>query len=306
MTSLTGHRLACTLQPGSPEWWKKMSASKVAAAIGLSPWESRFSLWHKMAGTVESPPQTPEQARGHYLEPAIRAWFADQHPDWTVRTSGTWQHNSRDWQIASPDGEISVPGGLRLLECKTDAHPDGGPDPEWGEPGTGQIPAGYRAQVMWTMDTIGATVTHVAVLGAYLEFREYVVHYDPVEAAEVRELVTEFMDTLPGGRYPRRPDIDAHTATYESIRALNPLIYDDCTELSDATARAYLAAIDQEKEAKAAKLLATSQVADEVGENKYGTHLGVKIARREQRVGGTPYVKQTGHRPSSSSEARAA
>jgi hypothetical protein len=32
------------LKPGSPEWMTRMTASKVAAVLGLSPWESRFSL----------------------------------------------------------------------------------------------------------------------------------------------------------------------------------------------------------------------------------------------------------------------
>ncbi|WP_280357878.1 YqaJ viral recombinase family protein [Nocardia otitidiscaviarum] len=298
-TKLSGFRLARNLEPGSSEWWTRMSASKVAAALGLSPWESRFSLWHKMAGTVENPPPTIEQSRGHYLEPAIRSWFADQHPEWVVSSSGTWQNMRRPWQIASPDGEIWRPEAseLRLLECKTDAHPDGGEDPEWGEEGTDQIPVGYRAQVMWTMDTIGATVAHVACLGAYLQFREYIVYYDPDEAAEIRELVAEFMDTLPTGKHPRRPDIDGHTATYEAVRALNPLIVDDLVELSAETATRYLNALDAEKAIKAEKSLSTALVADEMGECKYGTYLGVRIARREQRAGGNPFVKQTGHRP---------
>lgn len=301
MTGLTGFQLEHTLEPGSPEWWRVASASKVGAILGLSPWESRFSLWHKMANHLDSPPMTIEQARGHYLEPAIRAWFADRHPDWTVRTTGTWQHRDRAWQVASPDGEVWKPfddgAELALLECKTDAHPDGGPDPEWGEEGTDQIPAGYRAQVMWTMDTIGATVTHVACLSAYLSFREYVVHYDPIEAADIRAQVTAFMDTLPGGSNPRRPDIDAHTATYESIRALNPLIVDNAYEVDDDTAVLYLAAVDAERRAKDEKRYATAVLADAMGDLKYATYQGVKIARREQRSGGTPYVKHTGHRP---------
>jgi putative phage-type endonuclease len=303
VTPLEGHQLAETLEPGSPIWWSKMSASKVAAAIGLSPWESRFSLWHKMAGSLDSPPMTPEQARGHYLEPAIHAWFSDQHPEWDVTKTGTWQHNERDWQIASPDGLIWVPtedGGreLRIGEWKTDAHPDGGEDPEWGEEGTDRIPAGYRAQVMWTMDTIGARTAHIACLGAFLNFRQYVVHYDADEAADIRTRVTAFRDTLPDGKNPQRPDIDAHTATYEAVRALNPFIVDDRIELDAETAIRYLAALDAEKAAKDEKRMATALVADEMGDLKYGTYLGVKIARREQKSGGTPYVKTTGHRPS--------
>lgn len=301
-TQLEGHVLDRTLEPGSPEWWSKMSASKVAAALGLSPWESKFSLWHKMAGTVENPPQTVEQSRGHYLEPGIRAWLADQHEDWVVETSGTWQNNRRSWQVASPDALLWVPTEngrreLRVGECKTDAHPDGGPDPEWGEEGTDQIPIGYRVQVMWTMDTIGARVAHVACLSSYLQFREYVVHYNADEAAQIRELAAEFLDTLPTGRHPRRPDIDGHDATYQVVREINPLIIPETVELPPRLARRYLAAIDGEKAAKNELLLTKSLVADAMGDAKYASYDGVKIARREQRGDKPPYVKQTGHRP---------
>ena len=42
------------LQPGSPDWQTRMTASKVAAVLGLSPWESRFSLWHRMSGLISN------------------------------------------------------------------------------------------------------------------------------------------------------------------------------------------------------------------------------------------------------------
>ncbi|MEV4127040.1 YqaJ viral recombinase family protein [Nocardia sp. NPDC049707] len=308
MTSqLVGHLLAETIEPGSPAWWSKMSASKVGAVLGLSRWDSPFSTWHKMAGNVPPEPQNDEQARGHYLEPAIRAWFADQHPDWDVRTTGTWQHNQRDWQIASPDGEVWIPSDvatskrLRLLECKTDAEPD----PEWGVEGTGQIPSGYRAQVMWTMDTIGATTTHVVVLSAYLTFREYVVHYDANEAAAIRARVAAFMDTLPTGKNPQLPDLDNHAATYQAVRALNPNIIDEEIDLSEHTALRYLNAIDAEAAAIAEKIGATAQLAQEMGDSRYGRFQKVNIARRQQKRGGTPYITQTGKRPDLQEEAAA-
>ena len=83
----TGVLLAEPLVPGSPEWLQRMSASKIAAVVGLSPYQSRYSLWMQMAGLAPQPVQTKAMSRGHYLEPAIAAWFADQHPDWTVTTT---------------------------------------------------------------------------------------------------------------------------------------------------------------------------------------------------------------------------
>ncbi|MDQ3578214.1 MAG: YqaJ viral recombinase family protein, partial [Actinomycetota bacterium] len=42
--------------PGSPEWHaaraQGLGGSEIAAVLGLSPWESRFSLWHRKTGTA--------------------------------------------------------------------------------------------------------------------------------------------------------------------------------------------------------------------------------------------------------------
>jgi hypothetical protein len=94
---LTAH-LVPTKVPGSPDWMGYMTASKIAAVVGLSTYESPFSLWHRMAGNIANSADTDITRRGHYLEPAIRAWFADQHPELDVATTGTWVHNERAWQ----------------------------------------------------------------------------------------------------------------------------------------------------------------------------------------------------------------
>ena len=45
-----------TFSPGSEEWLAAradgLGGSEVAAVLGLSPFESRFSLWHRKAGRV--------------------------------------------------------------------------------------------------------------------------------------------------------------------------------------------------------------------------------------------------------------
>jgi hypothetical protein len=90
------------MDPGSPEWIRCMTASKVAAVLGLSPWQSRFSLWYEMAGAVEHQSGTPQQARGHYLEDGVARWVADQH-GLTLAPGGCWRNRTRPWQVASPD-----------------------------------------------------------------------------------------------------------------------------------------------------------------------------------------------------------
>jgi len=275
-----------TVEPGSEEWLRRMSASKIAAVLGLSTYESRFSLWHRMAGLTEPEPDDDLKRRGHYLEPAIAAWFADQHPDWQVDTTGTWVHPERDWTAASPDRLITTETGeVRLLECKSAAEPS-----EWGEPGTDQIPAGYRAQVQWQMDVLGVRVCHVAVLTAYLSFAEYVVTYDPDDATFMRTRAAEFMASLPGGKAPRRPDIDGHSATYQAVRELHPDIDGGDYDVPAPLAERYCAARHALKAAETNEREARAELADAMGTAKRAVFDGDVIATRAAKQGGTPYL----------------
>jgi len=280
------------LEPGSEPWLRVMSASKVAAMLGLSPCESRFSLWHRMAGLIPAEPESDVTARGHYLEPGICAWLADQHPDWQILPGGCWQHAEDARFTAAPDRRAHIDGETRGVEVKTAADGD-----EWGQPGTDEIPVGYRAQVMWQMDVLGTRVTHVAVLGAFLSFAEYVVHYDATEAAFLRDEAAAFLASLPNGAAPERPDIDSHGATYQAVRALHPDIEPVDVEITPEVAEPYCRARHALQSAESAEALARSLLADQLGNARRARYAGHTIATRQVRGGGTPYVVAGRHLP---------
>lgn len=276
------------LTPGSPEWLRCMTASKVAAVLGLSPWESRFSLWHRMAGLIDAEAETDLHRRGHYLEPAVAAWFADQHPEYQLGNAATWAHRDRLWQVATPDRTLHLTHAVApaaVLECKTAAN-----DEEWGEPGSDDIPVGYRAQVMWQMDVLGVPVAHVAVLTSWLEFAEYVVAYDPGEAALIRGECERFMASLPGGSAEQRPDLDEHSATYVAVRQLHPDIDGGDVDLPEPLADRYCRARAASAAADAEKAAVTTAVADAMGNAKRARAAGITVATRQAKAGGTPYL----------------
>jgi len=289
MNTLRTAHLVPTLKPGDPEWARRMSASKVSAVLGLSPWESPFSLWHRMAGNI--PWEDDEQAqlkRGHYLEPGIRQWFRDQHAALQIDRTGTWVHLERDWQIASPDGlalkrSLKDPGKpVAVVECKTANN-----DWEWGEPGTDQVPPYYRAQAMWQMDTLGLPRCHVAVLTSFMEFREYVVDYDPAEAEFIRTAARDFLDSLAGGK---APNLDDHGATYKAVRQLHPGIEDVDVELDPALVLPFVDALRAEKAAKERKAELVTAIAARMGDARRATYIKTTIATRAAKAGGTPYL----------------
>lgn len=273
------------LEPGSDAWLKTMSASKIAAVVGLSPYESRFSLWHKMAGLVGRDEGTAATARGHYLEDGIARWFADQHPGWGITAGGCWAHPDEPLFTASPDRMLTADGSIRLLEVKTAA--DSG---EWGEPGTDQIPVGYKAQVQWQMFVTGAEITHVAVLTAFLDLREYVVEADLADQELLAGAARAFMASLPGGPNEQRPDLDAHGATYEAVKALHSEIEDRDVEVPADLARDFC---DTRRELTALKKydqMLTTQLADLMGDAQRATFAGQTIARRQAKGDKPPYV----------------
>lgn len=295
--TLPAGRMVPPLQPGSDEWLRHMSASKIAAVVGLSPYESRFSLWHRMAGLIPAEPDSDLLRRGHYLEPAIAAWFADQHPEFFVAPAGTFVSPHDDDFTASPDRLLiatqDVPETFTasevkptaLLEVKSAADLD-----EWGEPGTDQIPAGYNAQVQWQMDCAGVGVVHIAVLTAFLEFVEYVVPYDPTVAAQLRLEGRAFLDSLPTGPKPQRPNLDEHTATYQAVRQLHPDIEDVDVELKPELVRSFCLAKVALDEADAHFRHLKTRLADAVGNGRRGRLGKTTIATRQAKGEGTPYL----------------
>ncbi|MFF8997090.1 YqaJ viral recombinase family protein [Streptomyces achromogenes] len=213
-------------EPGSPEWHAAratgIGGSEIAAVLGLSPYESAFSLWHRKQGLIGPVAESEEMYWGKVHEPAICARFATEHPNLAVTPAPTYAHPARPWQIANPDRHA----GPDLLEAKTSRDAEG-----WGEEGTDQIPVHYRAQCLWYMDVLGARRCWVAVLIAGSEYREYLVEYDQAEAEFMRDKAAAFMESLAAGD---RPAIDGHTATYQTVRELPEGLDDVDVEIETA------------------------------------------------------------------------
>ncbi len=284
------------LTPGSPEWLRHMSASKVAAVMGTSPYESRFSLWLRMHGDLGPQEQTEQMARGHYLEVAVVQWWADRNPGHYFEYPGTacYRHDDEDW-IATPDRVVADRTAPRVelpLEVKTSAHDD----PEWGPDGSDQIPAGYRDQCQWQMHVMGAPVCHVAVLLPFLEFRAYVIPYDAARCAVIETEVRAFMASLDTGD---RPDLDAHGATYTALRALHPDIDPQTVEVPFPIGETYCVAKAAVKRAKRDEQAATSALADAMGNAQKATCDTVHIATRQAKGDGVPYIVAARNLPDS-------
>lgn len=263
-----------------------LGGSEVAAVMGLSPFESRFSLWHRKQNLIGPIAETPPMEWGNRLEAAVAQKFADEHPEIHVHSSGVWRNDERPWQVATPDRLLVWPEADGVLECKTALYAY-----EWGESGSDEIPVWYRCQVLWYLDTLGMKIAYLAVLIGGADYREYVIERDEQaesDIAEMRAAAEAFLTSIERGV---RPDIDADGHTYEAIRELHPEINGDSIDISDDIAHDLLRSKAQFDNAKRIHQHAKSRLADVMGNAQYAYWNGSRIADRRARAGGTPYVQ---------------
>lgn len=264
--------------PGSPEWARLVTASKVAAILGLSPWESPRTVWHKMRGELPSDDgsNAEAKARGHYLEAGVLAWWKDRHPD--ARHLHEQVHMPLgDWGAATPDLiGLDEFGNEFVLDAKTAATDD-----DWGTPGTDQAPAYYVAQSMWQLACHpDASVVYIAVLFGRprLGFAEYVIERDDALITAIVAQCRAFYDSLTADVPPPLSD---HVAEYDAIRTVHADIDRDAEAvIPDDLAERYLLDLAHEKRAGATK----ARLLDAMGRARLAkTSSGLIVARRQPK-----------------------
>ena len=271
-------------EPGSPEWHTARAAgiggSEIAAVLGLSPYESRFSLWHRKKGLIGPVEETEVMYWGKVHEPGVAARFTELHPEWAVVPSPTYAAAGRPWQIANPDRKVyRHDAPVELLEIKTARE-----DELWGEEGTDQIPVWYRCQCLWYLDVLGAQRCHVAVLIAGSEYREYVIDYNADEARLLRDAGARFIDDL---EHDVRPDIDGHTATYQTVRVLPEGLDDVDVQVDPLLVRRFHDAQDAYWEADDELTACKSSLLDLIGTGRRAIVGRDRVATRTVRDGQT-------------------
>lgn len=298
---------AVLAEPLTPEWFARrrlgIGASEIAAVMGISPWESPFSLyWRKVNGWEFD--ATPEMEWGTRLEPVLAQKYADSHPDTYVDTAGIGSNGQRlgglavgpePWMLATPDrylagacdhrardpygcsdcmntGQSEPIGGV--LELKAAHNADG-----WGEPGTDDIPVHYRAQVQWQMLVVDVTRADVAVLIGGSDYREYAVRRDNRDIRVMVEHGRRFMGRLDRGE---PPPLDEHSATLATVRRLHPdMDRDTEAAVPDAVAAGYRRAVRMARLADRAKGRYEALIRDAMGRaHKAVAADGSKVATR--------------------------
>jgi predicted phage-related endonuclease len=277
------------LTPGSSAWGRLVSGSKVAAMLGVSPWSSPLATWLEMKGQVprDGDGGTEAKRRGHFLEPAILAWWRDRHPNLLSyeEQPTNW---FEDWGIATLDAlAMTEDYEWVIAEAKSTSSWDG-----WGKEGTDEVPLYYLAQVLWQMAcTPQAERAYVAAIGPFLDFREYVIERDDEKIEDLVRKVRAFKESLEGDD---PPELDGHPATLKAVSRLHlGVVKKEVATIPDADAREYVEAEAALEAAQERQRTIKSKLLQASGKAQYiDSESGVRVARRQQKQDYAPFLVQ--------------
>lgn len=214
-------------QPGSEEWLRLITPSKVAAIVGVSRWESAYSLWMRMKGRIPDEAEQDKFQVGHAWEPTARElWKLDgRNHGWRISTKGV-QYVTEEFGFpaaATLDRRATRGGGRhahrRVVEFKIT-----GSFEDWGDDYTDNAPADYLVQVLMQMAITGWTEHpgHLMVIGPTVHKRHiYEVEWRPDLVDQFVRTCSLFYRSLAANE---PPPLDNHKATYQCVRALHPSI----------------------------------------------------------------------------------
>lgn len=290
-----------------------VTASEVAALLGISPFESPFDLYWKKTGQIPEDFDNDRLELGRVLEPYVASRFVKAHPAlFLAAPAGLWGSVERPLQFATPDGllydsaAVGAECGCDLHDWRCDVNEEAacclncpawlttehlapvavwegktsGTYEGWGDDGTDEVPAYIAAQVLYQMDVIGVQVGYVSCLFlATQQIRTYQLTYDTADVELMRTRATEFWQRVQDGN---PPDIDGHTATTLALKRLYPGADEaEQAEVPADLATRYRTACDAVKRANERKSGVENEIRAAMGEAKYAIDpAGQKVATR--------------------------
>ena len=176
------------IRPESHEAWLKarengIGASEVGALLGLSPFDTPFSLFLKKTKQLPPEPENEAMRLGHLLEPVVAQLWEEATGEKVIKASAAdiiYVHPEHDFMRVTPDRIVR--GRKKLLEIKTTAL----------DIDEGELPPHWVAQCMYQMYVTGIHDCDLAwlVRGRYFGYAN--IAYDPEFAEFIAARVKEF------------------------------------------------------------------------------------------------------------------
>lgn len=208
------------------EWlaWRRqgIGASDVAAILGLSPWQSAWSVWASKANLAEDDHESESMEFGRRAEPMVGPWFHELTGLHIAGEQTRCSHPADPWKRCTVDGFVveSTPDtenevGAEMLVSVAEIKTTSDPAKKWADDG---IPVHYQTQAAWISHVTGIPTVHFVVVHlAYGRPQLRVYEYTPPadDVALVVERVTRFWTehVLTGDP----PPVDDHPATTTAL-----------------------------------------------------------------------------------------
>jgi putative phage-type endonuclease len=278
-----GAKLVGVFESGTSAWHEaraySLGGSEIGTIMGLNPWESAYALWAKKTGKIENPPLTNWAVRfgQAFEEPILKLW-AEEHPEYEVFVTGTYQDCDNSFLHANPDAlaRHRETGEWIVVEVKT------------ARTSFESLPPTYEAQVRHYMMVLKIDRA-VVVAVAGMTWQEFWVERDEFTEQVQLDQAKRFLAHIVNDT---KPDYDGAESTYEVIRKLHPLIDDTEIEIDGLH---QLALAQQEFDAAEAKFnQMKSWVLDLMGNAKHAYIVAdgqqIRLASRQARRDGVPYL----------------
>lgn len=261
--------------PGTPEWRRMITASKIPAMLRDSDgeflgigYESAYELYHQMTGDWDGPDLDQEMLEnGHDMEPSGRAKWKRAHPDWWASEG---EKVYADDELPFPNQvtlDVRVGRGSRrgIVEVKAPFKDDGVHD-------------NWRAQVTFQMGVTGWRDAWIVLMPTYGKARIERIEWDPDLYAAIVDDAAAFWRLLEAGT---PPDAAASEHAAQILAALHPTPDREAdTVLDQDVMDDLLTAWDRLAEAKGAAQMAENRVMDAMGDTGKATFDDRKVAGR--------------------------
>lgn len=235
--------------PSSKEEWKKdrlngIGGSDAAAAIGMSPWKSPYTLWCEKMGLISNDSDNEAMRLGRDLEDYVAERFTEATGKKVRKTSYSFQSFNHPFMLANVDRLIV--GEDAGLECKTTSALT---KTKYDK---GDIPIQYYIQCMHYMAVTGKKKWYIAILVLGISFHWFEVKWDDDEIQNLISKEQEFWDLV---IQKKEPSMDGSESTIETIKELYPESDHSHIDLFDKDAlldrymelRSYIKQMDNEK-----------------------------------------------------------
>lgn len=266
---------------------KHVTATDVAAIMGLSKWTSPMQVWLDKKGLLDTKEETGPMRWGNRLQRPILDAYGERH--------GVLVHHSDPYHLQLAEGfpllgasldAIATPS-LELRGYPVDAKNIRQRGTDWGEAGGDDFPIYYQLQLVAQMIVFPAPFADLAVLFGGQEDVDYRLHFDQDVADLVKERVAVWWERHVVGDTP--PEVDGSEGLTEHLKKRfakhSELLLPQTDEAREA-ARLYKLHSEEEKTAKELKAKQANILRNIIGDAAgiHGLCTWKATATKEQRI----------------------